>query len=206
MSDKEITERDFMMTPGKIMFFSWLNNLFLKKQATFNEDNYNIIDLKSYPSSWFSIGRNNQEKSPFIGIQQHMIPWFFETSWQKAFIVEEEGKLYLTCGNETTGDFTISIKVRKKRLKVLWTEETQKHLDFRIMKIGNNPDDIELSEKVYKRIPMAKVSSYKEVVAQSDFSLETKTEEYEDEIRERFVKIQSNKNNNDLNIEEDDYE
>ena len=95
MSDKEITERDFMMTPGKIMFFSWLNNLFLKKQATFNEDNYNIIDLKSYPSSWFSIGRNNQEKSPFIGIQQHMIPWFFETSWQKAFIVEEEGKLYL---------------------------------------------------------------------------------------------------------------
>jgi hypothetical protein len=74
------------------------------------------------------------------------------------------------------------------------------------MKIGNNPDDIELSEKVYKRIPMAKVSSYKEVVAQSEFSLETKTEEYEDEIRERFVKIQNKKNDNDINIEEDDYE
>jgi len=196
MSNNDITERDFMMTPGKIMFFSWLNNLFLKKQANFNEKNYNIVDLKSYPSSWFSIGRNNQEKSPFIGIQQHMIPWFFETSWKKAFIVEDEGKLYLTCGDSETGDFTISIKVRRKRLKVLWTEETQKHLDFRIMKVGDTKDEIEISEKVYKRIPLQKVSSYKDVVAKSSFSLNTKTVEYEDEISERFLKI-SKKNEGD---------
>ena len=183
-NQNQIEERDLMLTPGKIMFFSWINNLFLKKQANIDEDNKNVILLSSFPSTWFCIGRNNEEKSPFIGIQQHMIPWFLETSWKLAVIVEDDGYLYLTCGDEEKGDLTLGIKVRKKRLKVLWGDETQRHLDFRVIKIEN--DEVAISEKVYKRVPIIKESNISNIVKKPENEYQSKTDKYEDEIESRF--------------------
>lgn len=193
-NEQELTDKDLMLTPGKIMFFSWLNNLFQKKQATFKKDNNNIVLLNSYPSTWFCIGRNNEDKSPFIGIQEHMIPWFFETPWKNSIIVENDNMLYLTCGDKETSDFTLGIKIRKKRFNVLWGKETQRHLDFRIIKI-NSQDEISISEKVYKRIPLEKLDDINLEIKPTIIKEVTKSELYEEEIKSRFKDKFGNLNN-----------
>jgi len=161
---------EIVLATGKTMFFIWLNNLFLKKQAKFDKDNSNIIVLEPYPSTWFCIGREETTKTSFIGIQENMIPWFFETQWVRAIVDEAGGYLYLTCANSNEEeDLTLAIRTRKARLKVFThnkTDEDEKVLEFRIIKIRPN-NEVEVSDKVYKRCTLEFFKSKKDIVMPS---------------------------------------
>jgi len=168
MSNQEQIE--IVLATGKTMFFIWLNNLFLKKYAKFDKDNSNIIVLEPYPSTWFCIGREENSKNSFIGIQENMIPWFFETQWLRAIVDEEAGFLYLTCAESgSEEDLTLAIRVRKKRLQVFIhgrTEGDDMNLEFRIIKVRPN-SEVEVSDKVYKRCPLEFFRSKNEIVMPS---------------------------------------
>lgn len=161
---------EVILATGKVMFFIWLNNLFMKKQATFDEDNSNIINLSPYVSTWFCIGKEEESNISFIGIQENMIPWFFEAQWNRAIVDEENGNLYLTCAeNAQEEDLTISIKTRKIRLKVFThnrQENEEMYLDFRVIKVRPN-NDVEVSEKVYKRCKLELFTSKRDIVMPS---------------------------------------
>jgi hypothetical protein len=168
MDQKE--QLEILLATGKTMFFIWLNNLFMKKYAKFDEDNSNIIILEPYPSTWFCIGREENSKTPFIGIQENMIPWFLETPWERAVVDEQGGYLYLTCA-ESGGveDLTLAIRTRVKRLKVFTHDkksEDESILEFRIIKVRPN-NEVEISEKVYKRCSLEYFKSKREIVMPS---------------------------------------
>lgn len=158
---------EIILATGKVMFFTWLNNLFLKKHASFDKENSNIINLSSYASTWFCIGREEVSKTPFIGIQENMIPWFFETNWNRALVDEENGYLYLTCAETSQEeDLTIGIKTRKTRLKVFTHEKSDQeehYIDFRVIKVRPN-NEVEISEKVYKKCKLERIYSKRDVV------------------------------------------
>lgn len=168
MSNQEQIE--IVLATGKTMFFIWLNNLFLKKYAKFDKDNSNIIVLEPYPSTWFCIGREENSKNSFIGIQENMIPWFFETQWVRAIVDDEAGFLYLTCAESgSEEDLTLAIRVRKNRLKVFThgrSEGDEINLEFRIIKVRPN-SEVEVSDKVYKRCPLEFFRSKYEIVMPS---------------------------------------
>lgn len=187
---------EVILATGKIMFFIWLNNLFLKKQAKFDEENSNIINLSPYSSTWFCIGREEDSKISFIGIQENMIPWFFETPWTRAVVDEEGGNLYLTCAdNDREEDLTIAIKTRKTRLKVFTHQKDPNedmYLDFRVIKVRAN-NEVEVSEKVYKRCKLELFKSKKDIVMPSPEDMlqdESKNEkDFYDTKSESFQKI-----------------
>ncbi len=160
---------EIMLATGKTMFFIWLNNLFVKKYAKFDSENSNIIVLEPYPSTWFCIGREENSKNPFIGIQENMIPWFFETPWDRAIVDEEGGYLYLTCAETSQEeDITLAIRTRSKRLKVFTHEyqESDTPLEFRIIKVRPN-SEVEISEKVYKRCKLEMFKTKRDIVMPS---------------------------------------
>lgn len=167
MSQEQI---EIVLATGKTMFFIWLNNLFTTKQASFDKENSNIIVLKPYSSTWFCIGREETTKTSFIGIQENMIPWFFETQWVRAVVDEEGGFLYLTCAQSSEEeDLTLAIRTRKARLKVFThdkTNEEDKILEFRIIKVRPN-NEVEVSEKVYKRCTLEFFTSKRDIVMPS---------------------------------------
>lgn len=168
MDQKE--QLEILLATSKTMFFIWLNNLFTKKYATFDKENSNIIVLEPYPSTWFCIGREENSKVPFIGIQENMIPWFFETPWVRAIVDEEGGYLYLTCAeNSNEEDMTLAIRTRSKRLKIFThdkTNEEEKVLEFRVIKVRPN-NEVEISEKVYKRCSLYFFISKRDIVMPS---------------------------------------
>lgn len=162
---------ELVLSTGKTMFFTWLNNLVIKKQLKIDEDNSNILILEPYPSTWFCIGREESTKVPFIGIQENMIPWFFETNWVRAIVDEVNGYLYLTCAETSDeSDFTLAIRTRTKRLKVFThgkTAEEEKYLEFRVIKVRPN-NEVEVSEKVYKRCNLEFFTTKRNIVKPTD--------------------------------------
>jgi hypothetical protein len=158
---------ELVLSTGKTMFFTWLNNLMVRNQLKIDEENANILVLEPYPSTWFCIGREESTKIPFIGIQENMIPWFFETNWSRAVVDEQNGYLYLTCAeSKDDSDFTLAIRTRSKRLKVFThgkSEEDEKYLEFRVIKVRPN-NEVEISEKVYKRCSLEFFTSKLDIV------------------------------------------
>lgn len=191
MSDE--MDLNIIKSPGKIMFITWLNNMFVKRQAELDSENKNIIKLSPYASTWFCVGQEETEREPFIGIQGNMIPWFFEMEWKRAIIIEEKGELYLTCTNDgSETNLTLCLKVRKKRLQLLLDtnveNEEDRTIDFRVFKIDKNTEELEISTKVFKRLPLEIAYSKNNIVAQYievDDSGEIKTDIYED----KFIKL-----------------
>lgn len=178
------------MLPGRLMFFIWLNNLFHKKLASFDSENGNIINLSPLSSSWFSIGKNFEDNQSFIGIQDRMLPWFFEINWEKAIISPNKGKLYLSC-SKNNSDIAIAINVRKKRLNVFWNKKSKTNnlkLDFRIIKVMNN-GNIEVSERVYKQVELIISDNLNDVTLQPSIENKKKEEDYEDIIKSKFDNI-----------------
>jgi len=178
--DKEQIE--LVLSTGKTMFFTWLNNLLIKKQMKIDPDNSNILILEPYPSTWFCIGREETTKVPFIGIQENMIPWFFETNWSRAVVDEENGYLYLTCAEtKEESDLTLAIRTRVKRLKVFThgkTREEEKYLEFRVIKV-RPLGEVEISEKVYKRCSLEFFTSKNDIVKPTEEDYLKNAELYE---------------------------
>lgn len=165
---------ELVLSTGKTMFFTWLNNLMVKNQLKIDEDNANILVLEPYPSTWFCIGREESTKIPFIGIQENMIPWFFETNWSRAVVDEENGYLYLTCAeSRDDADFTLAIRTRTKRLKIFTqgkNAEEEKYLEFRVIKVRPN-SEVEISEKVYKRCALEFFTTKRDIVKPTEEDL-----------------------------------
>ena len=85
------------LSTGKIMFFYFLNNLLDRKLAKVNDVNSNIINLDSFSSNWFVIGRSvvdDKLDNPFIGIPEDMIPWFLELNWTRVLVDYDNGHIY----------------------------------------------------------------------------------------------------------------
>lgn len=182
-------EQDILDAPTKIMLFSWLNNLRQNGNATYNDENTNIIDLDSYSSSWFCIGRDNETLDGFIGIPKSLIPWFIDLKFKHAVLSYKRRRLYLSCGNEDEVGFTISLKIREKRMSLLWNKKNDdsdvKNLDMRMFSIKAD-NSISLSEEILHVVPLIKSDDLNKVVYQDDYIEPTKEEIYADEIREKF--------------------
>ena len=170
MNDDD-NKREIALSTGKIMFYYFLNNLINKKLATINEENSSIVNLDSFASNWFMMGRSiegNELKNPFIGIQEGMIPWFLEISWQRILIDFEKGHIYLTCAESRDDtNFTLRLTSRVNRLNVFKSGKNSSiisALDFRIFRFEST-DDITISNKVYKRCAVEEFDGLDSVVA-----------------------------------------
>jgi hypothetical protein len=187
MSEKK--SEDPYLAPGKLMFFTWVNNMIVKKQAKFNEDNKSIIDLSNFAASWFCIGREEEGKIPFIGIQENMTPWFFEISWKRANISKKYKKLYLSCSeNSETPDLTISIPIREARIKLIHDEldkDEEKFLDFRMTRIDND-GNVEISKKSYKTVYLTDGDDEDKLYAKPVFDNKKDLEIDENVLRKTF--------------------
>lgn len=202
-------EQDILDAPTKIMLFTWLNNLFQNNNAIYNDDNINIIDLDSYASSWFCIGRDNETLDGFIGIPKSLIPWFIDLKFKHAVLSHKRRRLYLSCGNEEEIGFTVSIKIRSKRMSLLWNKDNDdddvKNLDMRMFSIKAD-NSLSLSEDPLHVIPLIKSDELDKVVFQDNFKEPTREEMFADEIKQKFKDEYASKymdlnNGDDINDE-----
>ena len=189
-------EKDLFEAPTKIMLFTWLNSLMKNDNAEINKENNMIIDLSPYASSWFSVGRELENKNGFIGVSKTLIPWFVDLKWDSAVISFEKGRLYLTCGSENDEGLTISFKVRKKRLNLIYDEATHggkdSTLDFRMFSIKAD-GGIFLSKLVLKQIPI-RISDNISDVVYNDTTVNVDLEmEYEEQISMKFKELYASK-------------
>lgn len=182
-------EQDVLDAPMKIMLFTWLNNLMQNGNASYNEENTNIIDLDSYSSSWFCVGRDNDTLDGFIGVPKNLIPWFIDLKFKHAVISHSKRRLYLSCGNEDEVGFTISIKIRSKRMSLIWNknndESDVKNLDLRMFSIKAD-NSISLSEKVLHVVPLIQSDDLDKVVFQDNIKEPSREEMFADEIKQKF--------------------
>lgn len=184
MKEEEIIRDERNSATSKLMMYAWLNGLFNHKQASFDEENKNIIILDTYPSSWFCIGRENENNVPFLALQEGMTPWFIHIPWERAVIDEKGGMLYLTCAeNSHDENLTIAIKGRPKRLKIFTYQQNENiNMDFRLFKIFPN-GEVEVSESAFKTIPMERFSNKNEIVLSPKVLSQSLDEEFEEELK-----------------------
>jgi len=185
MNEQEnILRQERMLATSKIMMYAWLNELFNNKQADFDSENSNIIVLGAFPSSWFCIGREEENKVPFLAIQEGMTPWFIHIPWQKAIVDQEGGMLYLTCAQDGGEDLTIAIKGRKARLKVFtYQQPEESKIDFRLVKIFPN-GDVDVSNDSFKQIPLTKFKTKNEIVLSPRVLSSSLDNEFEEELKQ----------------------
>lgn len=185
MSEQEqIIREERMSATSKIMMYAWLNGLFNQKQASFDEENNNIIILDAFPSSWFCIGREEDFKVPFLALQEGMTPWFIHIPWERAIVDEKGGMLYLTCSPDGTNeDLTIAIKGRSKRLKIFTYQQKEEiNMDFRLVKLFPS-GEVEVSNDKFKTIPLVRFTSKDDIVLSPKVISQSLDEDFENELK-----------------------
>jgi hypothetical protein len=185
MNEQEnILRQERMSATSKIMMYAWLNELFNNKQADFDSENSNIIVLGAFPSSWFCIGREEENKVPFLAIQEGMTPWFIHIPWERAIVDQEGGMLYLTCAQDGGGeDLTIAIKGRKARLKVFtYQQPEESKMDFRLVKIFPN-GDVDVSNDSFKQVSLTRFKAKNDIVLSPRVLSSSLDSEYELELK-----------------------
>lgn len=195
-------EQDILDAPIKIMLFTWLNDLFQNGNAQYNNENNNIIDLDSYASSWFSIGRNNDNLKGYIGIPQALCPWFYQLGFKHAVVSKRYKRIYISCGNEEDVGLTLSFKIREKRISLLWNENLQskiQDLEFRIFNIKAD-NSISITEDVVWVTPMIRSDDLRDVVYNEEYNISTK-DAYSLEAKEN---LKNEYLRNYVNIDQDD--
>ena len=178
MEDKDVLE-----APVKILLFRWLENLFEKGAANFSEENKNIIELNSFVSSWFCIGRDNELLDPFLGIPKNLIPWFLQLRFKNAMVSPSRKRLYLSCGDNSTESLTLSFKIRAKRLQLL-TIDNKNKLDFRIIAIKADRS-VSVTQNVLSFIPLI-ISDDLEDIVPLVLDEAAKEEIYYNDVKSRF--------------------
>lgn len=196
-------EKDIVKAPIDILFFTWLHNLMAEGHAEFSHENNNIIELNSFASAWFSVGRDNSNLNGFLGIPKEFIPWFNEVKFKSSTVDFKRGRLYLSCGDENVEGITIGIKVRDKRLKLLWNDNFEKDssrtLDFRIFAIKAD-NSITLSEQAINTLPLINTDDISRVVMMS-ITQEEKESVYAEDVQNKYEKEYASKY---FGIEDDD--
>lgn len=196
-------EKDIVKAPTDIMFFTWLYKLMSDKHCFINTVNDRILDLDDYASNWFILGRDNETLEGFLGIPRTLLPWFAQIKFKQAVVNFELGRLYLSCGDEDIEGLTISLKIRRERLKLLWREdlEDDSHttLDFRIF-APKADNTLSISENVIYRMPLINTTDLMRVVRPSQ-DAESQESVYADDIKARYQELYANKY---LNGDEED--
>lgn len=199
----QIDENDVALAPTNIMCTTWLNELMHRGFASFNDVNGNIIDLNTFASSWFAIGRDNENLKSCLFVPRNFLPWFIQLNFKSAYVSFENSRLYLSCGTDEKEGLTISFKIRKDRLKLLWhdsfSKDDTKELQFRAIALKAD-NSIIISERILHKCSLKNEDDLSNIVIPPLDNVET-GEKYVDEIRRNFEAEYAQKY---LNFDNDD--
>lgn len=160
-----LTKKEVLKMPGKLVMFLRFAQFIGEGRASVHEKYKNVILLNSYISNTFSIGRNDDNLEPFIGVQDKMIPWFFEANWNHAYLSPDDGYLYLTAGESLGKGIILGIKIRKKRMSLLWVDEVEneRYVSMKAFKM-NSKVDYQVSKKSYGAIGLSSLKTIEDLM------------------------------------------
>lgn len=183
-NNEGLTQDEIVRIPGKLMMFFRLSQFLGEKRAHIHNDYKNVILFDSFLSNSFSIGRDEDTMEPFIGIQDKFIPWFLEANWVKAYLCPEEQYLYLVSEDGFNKGLIIGIKIRRKRMSLLWSNniKNERYLLVRIFKILNK-EEYQISNKIYATISLESIKNLKEKVPNDYFEENEKELSDDDEFK-----------------------
>lgn len=188
-------EKDIVKAPRDIMLFTWLYKLMTDGHCVINENNNRILDMDDYVSNWFIVGRDNDTYDGFLGIPRAFLPWFSQIKFKQATASFKKGRLYLSCGNEDEEGITISFKVRRERLKLIWRDDLADDgvstLDFRIF-APKADGTSSISENVIYKMSLIKTDDLSRVVRQSEEGVDQEAV-YAEDIRTRYAQLYASK-------------
>jgi hypothetical protein len=164
MSDDQVLKKEeIQKIPSKLMMLLRLSQFVGEGRASVDEKYKNVIKLNSFLSNTFSIGRDDDQMAPFLGIQDKMLPWFFEADWDHAYLCINEGFLYLSSNNDLSQGIVFGIKIRKKRMSILWPQkvEGERQLRMKIFKMITK-SEYQISKKIYATLGISMVKSIDE--------------------------------------------
>ena len=115
-------ENDISNTANNLMLLTWQHDLMQNGNAVINEKNSCVIELNAYGSSFFCIGRDNDTLRPFIGVHRNLLPWFGCIPYVYAAVDIKRSMVYLSTGGTKEQGLVLGIKIRPKRLSILWNK------------------------------------------------------------------------------------
>ncbi len=187
---------EIMKAATKMMLFTWLHGMDQNDNLHYNEENSNIIEIDSYASSRFAIGRNNDTDTPFLGIPRSLIPWFVDLDFQNAHISFKRSMLYLTTGDFENEGFTLGITIRKERMNLLWSKNNKdddiKRLDFRIVSIKAN-NEMSIAESDVFHCPFTKTEDLSRIVIDERKVKVSQEDMFAEEVAAKFDKEYASK-------------
>jgi hypothetical protein len=183
MSDDQVLKKEeIQKIPSKLMMLLRLSQFVGEGRASVDDKYKNVVKLNSFLSNTFSIGRDDDQMAPFLGIQDKMLPWFFEAEWDHAYLCINEGFLYLASHNELSQGIVLAIKIRKKRMSILWPQkvEGERQLRMKIFKMITK-SEYQISKKIYATLGISMVKSIDEFMAGNEVVI-TKDDDNDDDF------------------------
>jgi hypothetical protein len=170
MNDNEESKR-IMLAPRELMFNIFINTLVLDNHVKFYEKSSKVLLLDNFASNYFVLGRD-EKMIPFIGVQESMVPWFYEMPWRKIAICPNERYVYLVAEEEGELRFIFGMKPRAKRMIALFDPKKEK-IDKQVasMKIFKMiKKKLAVSEiSTVENIPVIMINSVDELIVEEDF-------------------------------------
>lgn len=149
---REIQIEEIKRSSGVIMFMTFLGLLLKDSKAKVSSDSNKVILLNAETSNLFVCGRD-ENKKPYIGIQEGMIPWFLDMPWNEVAVCFEDGYFYLIATDDENNlpIFALGLKMRRKRMIALANpkEKKQANINFKVYRIENT-GELSLSYKNIK--------------------------------------------------------
>lgn len=149
---REIQIEEIKRSSGVIMFMTFLGLLLKDGKAKVSSDSNKAILLNAETSNLFVCGRD-ENKKPYIGIQEGMIPWFLDMPWNEVAVCFEDGYFYLIATDDENNlpIFALGLKMRRKRMIALANpkEKKQANINFKVYRIENT-GELSLSYKNIK--------------------------------------------------------
>lgn len=184
MSDEQdLKQEDIKKIPSRLMMLLRFSQFVGEGRASVDKKYKNVIKFNSFLSNTFSIGRDDEQMAPFIGIQDKMLPWFFEAEWDHAYLCLEEGYLYLSSGDELSQGIVLGIKIRKKRMSILWPQkvEGERQLRMKIFKMITKTE-YQVSKKIYSTLGLSMVNSLDDFMKGHEVVIEEEINDNNDEF------------------------
>lgn len=180
-TEPPLEKEEVQKIPAKLMMLLRFSQFIGEGRATTDEKYKNVIKLKSFLSNTFSIGRDDEQMTPFLGIQDKMLPWFFEAEWDHAYLCIEEGYIYLASGDELSKGVILGIKIRKKRMSILWPQkvEGERQLRMKIFKMITKTEH-QVSKKIYSTMGMSMVNSLDDFMKGNEVIIKDNEDDNED--------------------------
>ncbi|PSU89771.1 hypothetical protein [Photobacterium kishitanii] len=165
---------DIGALPSKVMFAIWLRQLIATKKAKFTKKSKKVIELGSFASGHFAIGRKKDNNHPIIAFPTQMMPWFASLDIRGCIVTKDNG-IYLGFGRESA-EFYIRISSNAFRTKALLPKEEvsddlTRTVDFHCYYV--NKDDSIILSRSLNRTEIKEIDNISSIVAEEieqDFS------------------------------------